>query len=202
MRRSTPVVAWLTLVALAHAGAAQVPFLVGYGTVTAAAVTRVIRGPGEVVVTPRARVRVRIADSTLEGNVASIMGDSLVLETADGTRAFSDSRLDDLKVSVGSRSRWAEGFLTGLGVGALSGAVLGYASGDDHGDGFLNFTAGEKAAILGGGLGIVGSAIGALAGALNPREGWARPKRPLMASSLAVVPVIGRQTSVALRMTF
>jgi hypothetical protein len=53
----------------------------------------------------------------------------------------------------------AGGFLTGFGLGAL----FGFASGDDS-EGFIRFTAGEKAMMLGIFLGIIGGIGGAVVG--------------------------------------
>jgi hypothetical protein len=59
--------------------------------------------------------------------------------------------------------------LKGLGLGSLSGGVLGSGlgvlSGDDE-PGFFSFTAGEKALIFGAGLAVMGGVIGGISGAI------------------------------------
>lgn len=85
-----------------------------------------------------------------------------------------------VKIKDVSHARGAlEGLGLGVGIGALTGGAIGLASGDDdcsnedHGC-FLEFSAGEKAAILGillGGLGgLVGLVVGAAKGSTTIYE--------------------------------
>ncbi|MBA3499035.1 MAG: hypothetical protein H0T65_01595 [Deltaproteobacteria bacterium] len=90
-----------------------------------------------------------------------------------------------VKIKDVSHGRGAiEGLGIGGGIGIVTGAVIGLASGDDecgddHGGCFLAFSAGEKAMILGvvlGGLGgLVGLVVGAAKGSTtvyeHPRSG-------------------------------
>jgi hypothetical protein len=59
-----------------------------------------------------------------------------------------------------------KGALIGLVSGALTGIIIGHAAGDDQCDGFcvMSFSAGDKAAMAGIGLGILGVSVGAIAG--------------------------------------
>jgi len=61
-----------------------------------------------------------------------------------------------------------QGLLEGLGLGILigggGGALLGFAGGDDSGDQFLNFSAGDKAVIFGVLFGIFGGGLGGIIG--------------------------------------
>ncbi len=62
-----------------------------------------------------------------------------------------------------------KGALIGLGAGAVVGAIIGFASGDDPPEQFLAFTAGEKAFGLGLLGGSTGALIGGIAGALSKK---------------------------------
>ncbi|HEU4334381.1 MAG TPA: hypothetical protein VFT32_07800 [Candidatus Eisenbacteria bacterium] len=77
-----------------------------------------------------------------------------------------------LSVSTGHHSRFRKA-LYGLGIGAVSGFLLGYASGDDeHGAwDFIWFTAEEKGLIAGTYLGLAGGIVGL---ALHPGDRWSR----------------------------
>src|SRR5262249_47722536 len=153
--------------AIVGAQASGAVFLAGYGALTIAAFGRVIRGNGEADLRPGSRVRIRLATRTLEGTFASLSPDSLVIGTANGEQVIANAEPSEISVSVGQRSRWAQGYVCGLAVGGIGGAALGFASGDDP-PGFFSFTAGQKAVIMGVGLGVIGSLAGTLIGAANP----------------------------------
>ena len=59
-----------------------------------------------------------------------------------------------------------KGALIGFLGGALTGVIIGFAAGDDECDGWciLTYSAGQKAAMAGVGLAIVGGSVGAIAG--------------------------------------
>jgi len=80
-------------------------------------------------------------------------------------------------------SVWAEGHSntfkgmgTGFLIGAGTGAVIGFAGGNDR-PGFMSFSAGEKAAIVGLGLGGTGLIIGTVVGALSRSDEINMPHR-------------------------
>ncbi|HSQ59056.1 MAG TPA: hypothetical protein VLT84_01265 [Acidobacteriota bacterium] len=77
-----------------------------------------------------------------------------------------------LSVSTGHRSRFRKA-LFGVGIGAVSGFLLGYSSGDDeHGAwDFFWFTAEEKGLIIGTYFAVAGGIVGL---ALNPGDRWSR----------------------------
>jgi len=126
---------------------------------------------------PRSGDRVRITGGTTSGEFTFLTreGDTLVLRKAMG--------VDTLRVplsSIGSlavrRSRTSgRGAARGAGIGFLigggTGALIGLMSGDDP-PGFMSFSAGEKAVVLGGALGLLGTLIGVIGGASNPGQRW------------------------------
>ena len=67
------------------------------------------------------------------------------------------------KIQVRSKRSVQQGSLIGLGIGALAGIILGFASGDDE-SGMVRFNAESKAALGGISLGIGGAILGAIAG--------------------------------------
>jgi hypothetical protein len=75
----------------------------------------------------------------------------------------------------------------GMLIGAGSGVVIGLASGDDEGT-FLAFSAEEKAAAAGIGLGLVGGAVGLIVGALNAHDVWSSTLPANL--DLAVLPLV------------
>lgn len=76
-----------------------------------------------------------------------------------------------LEVNRGGRRHILRSVGIGLAVGALAGVGLGMASGNDE-PGLLAFTAGEKAAIAGIGLGAAGALVGLFAGAAQRGPRW------------------------------
>jgi hypothetical protein len=205
MRRAFGVVVWSAMLAVPSIGYAQVNngavIGVGYGILAVAAIGRVIRGNGEADARAGSRVRVGLASGAVEGSVVSASTDSLVVESPTGTQTFRAPDLRDVRVSVGEQSRWAQGFFWGFGVGAVGGAAAGLVSGDDQ-SGFIRFTADEKALIGGVFFGMAGSLVGTVIGAASSGEGWARARQPLGGGSVAITPVLGRETGVAVRLRF
>jgi hypothetical protein len=71
-------------------------------------------------------------------------------------------------------------------MGAFSGGLIGFASGDDPpGSGFFTFTAGEKAAFGAIGFGVLGGIIGGIAGAVSTHERWVQIPLDRMRFSIA-----------------
>jgi hypothetical protein len=99
-----------------------------------------------------------------------------------------------VEVSRGLRTHTAKGFGTGAPAGSVAGALIGYAVGGDDcsaeretGSFCLEImSAGDKAAVFGLGLGVVGGVIGAALGH-NPTEKWeeAALPRPILGLSMA-----------------
>jgi hypothetical protein len=142
------------------------------------------------------------------GRVVAV-GERTITMAFDGrSRPVEFDRASIIRVerSLGGRPR-AKGVGRGLGIGLMvgvaSGALIGVASGDDEG-GFINFSAGDKAAICGIGLGVVGALGGAVVGAMGSGERWERGA-PVFASGpvgVHVVPAGGRGAGMALSLRF
>jgi len=102
-----------------------------------------------------------------------------LLEVKDGTLNLLvyknatkvDIRLDELSsVRIEKKSVFLKSLGIGILVGAVTGALLGFLSGDEKPSGpwdILAFTAGEKALGFGVLMGGIGGVIGGVAGALN-----------------------------------
>lgn len=67
---------------------------------------------------------------------------------------------------------------TGLLAGFITGAAIGFLSGDDP-EGFMAFSAEDKALIFGVGLAVPSAVVGALIGVARPRESWHRVPLPV-----------------------
>lgn len=125
----------------------------------------------------RIRVWTQLPDGTTSrlqpviGELALWRTDTVSLLTVEEphARAIAAASVARLDISAG-RPRGA-GALRGAGIGLLAGSVtgmaIGLASGDD---GF--FSAEQKALALAVALGVPSTAIGAIAGAIMPRELW------------------------------
>lgn len=104
-----------------------------------------------------------------------------------------------MDLSRGRRSaggRLLNGAGIGLLVGGLGGALIGLVSGDDQSQGFGSFTATEKAALGGIGLGALGFVVGAAVGLASEGERWEQV--PARGVQVTVKPVArGRGLSLA-----
>ncbi len=85
---------------------------------------------------PGARVRVRQGDQSLTGTLVSLDSAGLVIATGKSdTVTAPRASITAVEVSTGTKSHAGKGALIGLGVGALTGVVVGIAaSGSDDGD--------------------------------------------------------------------
>ena len=128
---------------------------------------------------PGDRVRVHAAgeSSARIFTFKEVVADTLVLEDLnEGTAAtrIAIRSVSRLQVSEGFRSNGARalrGAAWGFGGGALVGATIGLASGDDEGT-FLAFSAEEKAVLAGVTIGAVGLVIGTVVGLAANQEQW------------------------------
>ncbi len=133
------------------------------------------------------RVRVSASGTTFIGQVTAVSDEHL--ELSDGTRTMSLAfiGMSRLERSVGIRSRWKEGFVTGAYLGARVGGGAGFAVGivmvlacgavtsavGDTDDCSGAVSALGVAVLVGGvGLGMVGGLAGMGIGALFRTEAW------------------------------
>jgi hypothetical protein len=124
------------------------------------------------------RVRVSAEAATGIFIVLRLTGDTLVVhppESSENLRLPFNS-LQRLELSRGARSAGARairGAGIGMAIGGGAGVTIGLASGDDR-DGFIRFTAVDKALIFGVLLGGAGAIAGSIAGLASPGERWER----------------------------
>jgi hypothetical protein len=118
--------------------------------------------------TDKSVVLYTIFDDTIKGKIEKISVDSLTLLKKDGVNIINFRIPEITKIRYTSRSR---GFFEGMGIGALSGIVIGFAIGYSGGKNCVErpgHVCGEpgEGAVLGGYLlGILGSVIGMPIGA-------------------------------------
>lgn len=172
-----PVLAPGTQVRISARGAVEIPGVVKI-------FRQGIATPGAIVADDARLVAVRLAGDSVPlalprpgarptGRLVAIDEDGVVVKF-DGYRApfrVPAAALASLEVNRGGRRNVLKSIGIGLGVGALAGVALGAASGDDE-KGFMSFTAGEKAAIYGVGLGLIGGVVGAVAGISDRPARW------------------------------
>lgn len=82
-------------------------------------------------------------------------------------------RIDVLQINAiafGKKNGGLRGALIGLGIGALTGAIIGYASGEDPAGNFIRFTAWENAALGASLAGVTGALTGAIIGGLLKKK--------------------------------
>jgi len=156
--------------------------------------------------------RVRITSPAMglrsaEGTVQEVTQDALVVLFHNPRRSGRIDRADitAMEISVGRERRALRGMGIGALVGGGTGAVLGLMSGDDPADCWLLcFSAEEKAAMFGIGLGLTGAVTGLLAGLLVRHDVWSPTEdgqRPPVDFALRPVPVRGG-TAVQVGVTF
>jgi hypothetical protein len=131
---------------------------------------------GRLTVGGRVKVSMGAPQPTeLEGILVGVEGSELLIApggASEVVRVETDGAWR-IQVPGGERRQAMKGAGYGAGGGALLGVILGLASGDDPDSCWLMcFTAGEKAAMGGASLGIVGGVIGLVAGALTKETVW------------------------------
>jgi hypothetical protein len=135
------------------------------------------------------RVRVRLPDGRrLEGTVRDSADSGLVVQPHNGPPiTLSALEASGIEWPMAQKRATARGLGIGFGIGALSGVVLGAASGEDcSSQSFLCFDSGTMAVVLGTVLGAAGGTVGALIGYGSRVTVWegasdARPRRVTLA---------------------
>lgn len=154
------------------------------------------------------RVRLTVPSLGLDGDVGTVedAGERALVVRFDfpwRTARVERADIERMEVSVRRERR----VLRKVGIGALAGAgtgaVVGLLSGDDEG-GFINFTAEEKALMLGSAMGVLGGVVGLVAGIVVRHDVWkgaAVPPRP-GAKVHPIVEADGGALRLGLRHTF
>ncbi len=154
----------------------------------------------------RVRVSSRVfGASYVVGTLTAVSPDTLQIALDSGAAlvAVPFTAVRSLAVSVGQRSagsRFQHGAGYGFLIGALGGVFIGFASGDDPQNTFIRFTAGEKAALAGIGLGGVGALLGGLVGLGSDADIWREADPSPVRLTLA--PGAGRGMRVGLALSF
>jgi hypothetical protein len=140
--------------------------------------------PGAIVAHDSRLVAVQMPDEAIAvalprpgarpiGRLVAFDDDSVVIRFEGHTVPFRVPRdvITRLEVNRGGRRNVLKSAGIGLAVGALAGVAVGIASGNDE-PGLLAFSAGEKAAIAGAGLGVAGAVVGLVAGVARRGPRW------------------------------
>jgi hypothetical protein len=100
------------------------------------------------------------------GELIAIKEKSLLLKDAKSGADVSVNGDEIRIIRIVKKSKVGKGALYGTLIGGGSGALLGFASGDDP-PGFMSWTASQKAGLLGISLGVIGLLSGTIGGALS-----------------------------------
>ena len=120
-------------------------------------------------VKPGSDVRVSLKNvETWQGKMRAVSDDGLAIQTSDGEKSFARDSV--ARVSAKSRSHRKRNVLIGLGVGAVTGVIVGVAN-PELGQGTCeqgSCTNAGTAAMVG----VAAAAGGAAVGAIIPTGGW------------------------------
>ncbi len=165
----------------------------------------------KTTVTPGSRIRASapsVSSKPFVGDVVGWESDSLIVDARvwqKGTRLNQQVKvamgsLTKLEVSRGRKSRFLQGLGYGFLVGAVTGTVIGAASGDDDPSQFFSMTAGEKAAVGAVSLGLLGGIVGGVIGLSSPAEKWEEVPLDRLRVGPSPVTADGVAVSVSLRL--
>ncbi len=101
----------------------------------------------------------------IKGELLVVKANKLILMDSSSLTGV-EVAIDEVKhIQIVKKSKFLKGLGTGLLIGGLGGAVIGFLSGDDQG--FLAMTAGQKALAGALGLGLLGAPIGGIWGMIK-----------------------------------
>lgn len=150
-------------------------------------------------VLPGRLIRVRLTNGGgTQGTVVAIDSARLRLFiTGADTLDLSRDEVTRVDVYQGMKSRVGQGALTGGLVGLAFGALLGAASASETEGSLIQYSAGEGAVAYGAAFGVLGAAVGALAG-IHKRPTWKSASVP----TVFVAPPVQGGGGVALGLHF
>lgn len=102
----------------------------------------------------------------IKGELLAVKNEEIILMDSLTLSGITLNTFDIRRINIVKKSGLFKGMGLGLLIGGASGALLGFASGDDK-QGFMSFTAGEKAGMAALGLGIVGTLVGGTVGTIG-----------------------------------
>jgi hypothetical protein len=104
--------------------------------------------------------------ATIKAELLIVKNDEIILMDSFNMSGITLTADEIQKITITKKSRFFKGIGLGLVIGGGSGALLGFASGDDD-SGWFRWTAEEKAVMGGLGLGVVGLLTGGIVGAIK-----------------------------------
>lgn len=177
--------------------------VVGYVAFSFAAIKALTRRQSVEYPAPGSAIRIRTTTAPNDfvlGWFRRYDGGSIAFDAEGATLRMARSRVLEIDVNTGSGNRWAEGWRAGLIGGAVSGALLGYASVGDQSGSDERLSPGGAAIFLGTGLGVLGSIGGAIIGRLGP-DRWVRATAFGDQSRLSIIPAFATP-GIAARIVF
>ncbi len=99
-----------------------------------------------------------------EGELIAVKQNAIIILESYSASDVSLELSEIDSVRIIRKAKVLQGMGIGLATGAATGALIGFASGNDE-PGWFSFTAGEKAAVAGAALGTLGLILGAIFGA-------------------------------------
>lgn len=171
----------------------------GYVTLGIAAGTRLLEGSVAAGLGDSLAVTWRAAGrwQTIRGRFTAADRDSIVV----GPTRIARADLRGVHVYAGQERKWAQGWAWGFFGGGTTGAVLGFASGNDP-SGDIALTAKDKAAILGVVGAVSGSVAGTLIGLATTGDHWRSVSWVPDPPRVGFEPIVGRSIGVAAHVSF
>lgn len=103
---------------------------------------------------------------TIRAELLAVKNDEIILMDSLNMSGITLKSDEIRKITIVKKSGFFKGIGYGLVIGGASGALLGFASGDDD-PGWFSFTADEKAAMGAMGFGILGAVTGGVIGLIK-----------------------------------
>lgn len=108
----------------------------------------------------------KIDGQRIEGELLAVKDTNLILMDSGNLSGITEDIHEISTIQILKKSKFFKGLGYGLLIGGGSGALLGLLSGDDQ-EGWVRFSAGEKARMGGIGFGILGASLGGIWGAIE-----------------------------------